>query len=203
MVLPEIMRPKVIEELHKNHDGIVITKAMARSYFWWPAIDKQIEEVVKDCHVCAENRNMPPKVSHQWIKPGKAWSRLHIDYAGPFQGKTFLILIDAFSKWPEVKIVPDMSSGTLIRILRDIFAQQGLPDTIVSDNGRSFVSEEFQRYLESMGIKQVLAAPYHPATNGQAERTVQTVKSKLKKLTGGSWEVRLATMLYGLRTSPN
>lgn len=203
VVIPEIMRPKVIEELHRNHDGIVITKAMARSYFWWPGIDKNIEDAVKNCNTCAENRNMPPKVVHQWIRPNKAWSRLHVDYAGPFQGKTFLVLIDSFSKWPEVKIVPDMSSTTLIKVLREIFAEQGLPNTIVSDNGRSFTSEEFRRYLDSVDIRQVLTAPYHPASNGQAERTVQTIKSKLRKLTTGTWDVRLSTMLYGLRTTPN
>ncbi|XP_047986521.1 uncharacterized protein K02A2.6-like [Leguminivora glycinivorella] len=203
VVIPEKMRGKVLEELHMNHDGIVITKAMARSYFWWPAMDKQIEEMVKSCNVCAENRNMPSKVTHQWIKPDKAWSRLHMDYAGPFQGKTFLIVIDAYSKWPEVKIVPDMSSSALIRILRDVFAEQGLPDVLVSDNGRSFVSEEFRKYLQSQGIRQVLSAPYHPATNGQAERTVQTVKAKLRKLTSGPWEARLPAVLYGLRTTPN
>ncbi|XP_063388304.1 uncharacterized protein K02A2.6-like [Cydia fagiglandana] len=203
VVIPEKMRGKVLEELHMNHDGIVITKAMARSYFWWPAMDKQIEDMVKSCNVCAENRNMPSKVTHHWIKPDKAWSRLHIDYAGPFQGKTFLIVIDAYSKWPEVKIVPDMSSSTLIRILRNVFAEQGLPDVLVSDNGRSFVSEEFRKFLDSQGIRQVLSAPYHPATNGQAERTVQTVKAKLRKMTSGPWEERLPAILYGLRTTPN
>jgi hypothetical protein len=203
VVIPEKMRAKVLEELHMNHDGIVITKAMARSYFWWPAMDKQIENLVKNCNVCAENRNLPPKVTHQWIRPNKAWSRLHLDYAGPFQGKTFLIIIDAYSKWPEVKIVPDMSSSTLIRILRDVFAEQGLPDVIVSDNGRSFVSDEFRKYLESEEIRQVLSAPYHPATNGQAERTVQTVKAKLRKLSSGPWNIRLPSILYGLRTTPN
>lgn len=119
---------------------------------------------------------MPTKVTHHWIRPNKAWSRLHINYAGPFQGKTFLILIDSFSKWPEVKIVSDMSSTTLIKIVREIFAEQGLPDTIVSDNGRHFVAEEFQNYCKSNGIRHVLVAPYHPASNGQGEQTVQTIK---------------------------
>lgn len=203
VVLPEKMWAKVLEELHTTHDGIVITKAMARSYFWWPAIDKHIEDLIRNCHICAENRNMPTKITHHWIRPNKAWSRLHMDYAGPFQGKTFLILIDSFSKWPEVKIVPDMSSATLIKILRDIFAEQGLPDTIVSDNGRSFVSEEFQKYCKINGIRHVLVAPYHPASNGQAERTVQTVKNKLRKLSTVPWQMRLPKILYGLRTTPN
>ncbi|XP_063629211.1 uncharacterized protein K02A2.6-like [Cydia splendana] len=203
VIIPDKMRPYILQELHSNHDGIVITKAIARSYFWWPAIDKEIESLVNKCETCAENRNMPAQVSHKWIRPEKAWSRLHIDYAGPFQGKTFLILIDAYSKWPEVKIVPDMSSGTLINVLRDIFAEQGLPDTLVSDNGRSFISDQFKEFLSTNGIRQILTPPYHPASNGQAERTVQTVKNKLKKQSTLPWNIKLPTILYGLRTTPN
>ncbi|XP_047994374.1 uncharacterized protein K02A2.6-like [Leguminivora glycinivorella] len=76
---------------------------------------------------------------------------------------------------------------------------------ITSDaaNSLSRKSKEFRKYLQSQGIRQVLSAPYHPATNGQAERTVQTVKAKLRKLTSGPWEARLAAVLYGLRTTPN
>lgn len=203
VVLPEIMWSTVLEELHGNHDGIVITKALARSYFWWPALDKQIEDMVKKCDTCAEHRNMPPKVTHHWIRPDKPWSRLHVDYAGPFQGKMFLILIDAYSKWPEVKVVNDLSSATLIKELRQIFAEQGLPDCLVSDNGRSFISKEFKEYLVKNGIKQILVAPYHPASNGQAERTVQVIKNKLKKQTSEPWNVKLPKILYGLRSTPN
>lgn len=203
VIIPEKMRPYILQELHNNHDGIIITKALARSYFWWPAIDKDIEKLVKSCETCGENRNMPAQVSHKWIRPEKAWSRLHIDYAGPFQGKMFLILIDAYSKWPEVKIVPDMSSETLINTLRNIFADQGLPDTLVSDNGRSFISEQFRMFLSTNGIRQVLTPPYHPASNGQAERTVQTVKNKLRKQQTLPWHIKLPTILYGLRTTPS
>ncbi|XP_059053034.1 uncharacterized protein K02A2.6-like, partial [Achroia grisella] len=195
VVVPEKMRSYILEELHRNHDGIVISKALARSYFWWPCMDKQIEEMIKNCNICSENRNMPAPVTHQWLKPDKAWSRVHVDYAGPFQ--------DAYSKWPEVKIVNDLSSATLIRELRYIFAEQGLPDSIVSDNGRSFISEEFQKYLKSCGIRQILVPPYHPSSNGQAERTVQTVKNKLRKRTSEPWHVRLPNLLYGLRATPN
>lgn len=160
--------------------------------------------MIRKCEICAENRNMPAKVTHHWIRPNKPWSRLHIDYAGPFQGKTFLILVDAYSKWPEVKIVPDMSSTTLIKTLREIFTEQGLPDNIlVSDNGRSFVSEEFQNYLKINGIRHILVPPYHPASNGQAERTVQTIKNKLKKQSNMPWHLKIPKILYGLRTIPN
>jgi hypothetical protein len=203
VILPHKLRHSVLQELHSNHDGIVITKAVARSYFWWPGLDKDIENMIQGCLVCKEVRNMPPKVTHRWISPPKPWSRLHVDFAGPFMGKVFLIVIDAHSKWPEVKVVGEQSSSMVISKLNEIFVEQGLPDTIVSDNGKAFVSEEIQQYFKRNGIRHILVPPYHPASNGQAERTVQTVKLKLKKMAHLPWSTRIQTILYGLRTTPS
>ena len=66
-----------------------------------------------------------------------------------------------------------------------MFATHGLPETVVSDNGTAFTSAEFRTFLKKNGIKQITFAPYHPATNGLAERAVQTQKcttqSQLKR----------------------
>ncbi|XP_047988541.1 uncharacterized protein K02A2.6-like [Leguminivora glycinivorella] len=203
VIVPLKLRESVLKELHSNHDGIVITKAIARSYFWWPGLDRDIESLIQNCQTCKEVRNMPAKVTHRWITPPKAWSRLHIDFAGPFMGKVFLVLIDSYSKWPEVKIVSDQSSSMVINKLDEIFAEQGLPDTIVSDNGKAFASEEICQYFKNNGIRHILVPPYHPASNGQAERTVQTLKLKLKKMSHIPWATRLHKILYGLRTTPS
>ncbi|XP_039764291.1 uncharacterized protein K02A2.6-like [Pararge aegeria] len=74
-------------------------------------------------------------------------------------------------------------------------------ETLVSDNGTSFVSAEMKLFLESNKIRHVTSAPYHPATNGLAERMVQTVKEKLRKM-DGSWEIKIPNMLLGLRVTP-
>ena len=58
----------------------------------------------------------------------------------------------------------------------------GLPEQIVTDNGSAFTSKEFETFLQRNGIQQIRTAPYHPASNGQAERTVQTFKTRLKKM---------------------
>jgi len=92
VVVPECLRPAVLQLLHKVHQGIVRTKALARSYVWWPGIDRDIEEMVKTCAICGETRPHPPQAPViLWSKPNKVWSRLHIDYAGPTKNHTFLI----------------------------------------------------------------------------------------------------------------
>ena len=124
----------------------------------------------------------PPKAPlHPWEWPERPWSRIHVDYAGPFLGKWFLIVIDAHSKWIEVAIVTSATSTNTIEKLRAIFAIHGLPEVIASDNGTVFTSAEFQKFVKSNDIKHIRTAPYHPPSNSQAERMVQIFKESMGK----------------------
>ena len=114
----------------------------------------------------------------------------------------YLALIDAHSKWIEAFCTPTATSSAVIQELRTMFARFGLPETIVTDNGTCFVSAEFESFLEGNGIKHVTSAPYHPASNGLAERAVQIVKKGLKKLVSGSICDRLAKSLMAYRLTP-
>jgi len=81
-----------------------------------------------------------------------------------------------------------MTSVADINVLPEQCATHGLQDSVVSDNGMQFTSEEFRKYLASNLIRQILVAPYHPASNGLAERAVQTTKNALKRIISGSWQ---------------
>ncbi|XP_052758388.1 uncharacterized protein K02A2.6-like [Galleria mellonella] len=207
VIIPKALQSKVLELLHAPHAGVVQTKAYARGYVWWRDMDLHIERIVADCVHCQQVRNNPPKDPQAWIPSEKPWGRVHVDFAGPFQGKTFFVLVDSYSKWFEAEIIPSMSSETIINVLRKIFAAQGLPDILVSDNGRAFSSEEFNSFLKKNGIKHKYSPPYHPATNGHIERAIQTFKNKLKKFSYAncniSWPEKLSKVLYHLRTVPN
>lgn len=138
---------------------------------------------IKDCASCQANRANPPKISyHCWETPTEAFQRVHADYAGPFLGFYYLILIDAYSKWPEVRVVKNMTTETTIRLCREYFSTYGIPSVFASDNGPQFTSNEFGKFLKMNGVVHKFSAPYHPATNGQAERFIQTMKGKLKSL---------------------
>ncbi|XP_041985329.1 uncharacterized protein K02A2.6-like [Aricia agestis] len=202
VVVPPPLREATLRALHKMHSGIVQTKALARSYVWWPYLNENIEALVSQCNKCLEHRHMPPRTQHEWITPTRPWSRIHIDFAGPFQNKNFLIIVDAYSRWPEVFIVNNMTSATVIRHLRTVFATHGLCEILVSDNGTAFVSEEMRQFLDSNKIRHITTAPYHPATNGLAERMVQTVKDKIRKMDYLTWDVKIPNMLLGLRATP-
>ena len=92
-----------------------------------------------------------------------------------------LVTIDAYSKWPEVHIIPSTSAQTTIDKLRIIFAIHGIPMTLVSDNGTPFQSKEFHKFMNANGIIDHHVPPYHPSSNGLAENMVKTVKQALSK----------------------
>ena len=120
----------------------------------------------------------------------------------PFMGRMFLVLIDSHSKWIEVHPMSSTTSSATIQCLRSIFATFGLPEVLVSDNMPNFVSAEFEDFLLKNGVKHTTSAPYHPVSNGFAERAVQTVKKGLKKMKTGSIQDKISWFLFSYRNTP-
>ena len=110
--------------------------------------------------------------------------------------------IDTHSKWIEAACTASTSSACVIEELHSLFAQFRLPEMVVTDNGTGFVSHEFQQFLRKNGVKQTTSTPYHPASNGFAERAVQVIKRRLKKVTEGTMCSRLAKVLFSYRLIP-
>ena len=203
VVIPPQGREAVLQELHEGHPGISRMKALARMYVWWPGITADIEKSVRLCRECQQVQSSPPPAPlHPWRWPTRPWARLHLDFAGPFQGNNILVAIDAHSKWIEAVCTPSMSSSCVIDVLRTLFARFGLPEMIVSDNGTCFVSSEFKQFLRKNGVRHTTSAPYQPASNGLAERAVQIINRGLKKVTEGTMHTRLARVLFTYRMTP-
>ena len=97
------------------------------------------------------------------------------------------------------------TSSTTIAALRNMFARFGIPDQIVSDNGSQFTSNEFEQFLNSNRIRHIKSAPYHPATNGLAERFVGTLKQALKssKASEVNLQEKLAVFLMAYCNAPH
>ena len=93
------LRNRVLSELHEGHPGMCRMKA---SFIWWPGLDQHIEDIVRQYSTCAAVRNMPVvSPLHSWKYPTRVWERDHIDYAS-FEGQNYFVLVDVYSKWPEV-----------------------------------------------------------------------------------------------------
>ena len=103
VIIPKRFQSQLLDELHREHPGVSRMKALARSYLWWPGLDRELEECARNCYECQSVKNFPAVAPlHPWLWPSKPWQRVHIDFAGPFQNRMYLIVVDAHSKWPEV-----------------------------------------------------------------------------------------------------
>nr|MCH9717641.1 DDE-type integrase/transposase/recombinase [Gammaproteobacteria bacterium] len=203
VVVPSPGQQLLLHELHACHPGIARMKSLARMFVWWPGLDVDIERYVKNCAICQSQRSAPPAAPiHPWKWPTQPWYRIHLDLAGPFLGHMFLILMDAHSKWLEVRLLNSTTSSSIISSLRSIFSQFGLPSLIVTDNGRNFTSTEFEQFCRHNGIKHLLSSPYHPSSNGLAERGVQIFKREMLKLKEGTLHDRISHVLFYNHITP-
>jgi transposase InsO family protein len=125
-------------------------KSLACNYTYWPGMDHDIENMVLRCDPCASAAKQPTKATlHAWPPVTKPWERIHIDYTGPHLGRYFLIIVDAFSKYPDDIPVSNMTPRQTVAVLRKVCAQNGAPETTVSDNGTQFTSQEFKKFCKT------------------------------------------------------
>ena len=182
VIIPSTLRNHILKLLHLGHFGMQRMKQLARSTVYWPRIDFDIEDLCRKCTSCGQFQNKPDKPSiHPWMMPEKPWSRLHLDHAINFLGRNWLVLVDAYSKYPCIHPTTSTSSKSTTAILEQEFAHFGYPHTLVTDNATTFMSQEFQAWCKQRGIVHLTGAPYHPATNGAAERLIQSFKQALRK----------------------
>jgi len=124
----------------------------------------------------------------------------------PVRGHMFLVVVDAYSKWPEVILMKNGTTSALtIEALRNVFATWGICQQLHTDNGPQFCSSEFKHFVKSNGIRHTTSAIYHPSSNGQAERFVSIFKKAMKSMTSEkiSLETKVARFLITYRTAVN
>lgn len=207
--IPVALREIVLNILHESHPGTVKMKSIARGSVWWLNIDRDIEYFVSSCNPCQEvNPKFEPKISQSWEKTLSPFQRVHIDFCY-FESKTLLVMCDTYTKWLEVKILSKSNAKEVICCLKTIFCATGLPHRVVSDNGPPFGSKEFERFCELHGIVISKSIPYHPNSNGAAERTVGIVKTALTKMRQDqrlkylSLESLIIQFLFNYRNTPH
>ena len=151
-------------------------------------------------------RSNPPSVQiHPWTFLARACFRIHVDFAGPVSGCTYLVVVDAYTKFLEVVKMSTTSVKSTVTSLRDIFSRHGFPEIIVSDNGPQFMATECEQFCTSNGILHRSSAAFKSSTNGQAERVVQILKSAIKQahLTNADVDTVIANHLLVYRTTPH
>lgn len=182
VIIPTSLQRKVLENLHVNHKGIIKMKQEARRSIYWFGINADIESFARNCEVCAKTSVAPKeKYISEWTATTRPFSRIHADFFY-FERRTFLLVVDSFSKWLEIIWMKyGTDSDKVLKEFVGFFARFGLPDVLVTDNGPPFNSKNFTTFLERQGIQVFKSPPYHPQSNGQAERLVRVSKDVLRK----------------------
>lgn len=193
IVIPSRQQGRMLDELHFSHIGIVKMKDIVRRYFWWPGITKAIENTAAQCKESVKFKRKPAKQPLcPWPFARRPMERVHVDFM-EFKGQMILIMVDAYSKkiWASNMGTDTTSLRTLAVLYGWFYEETGFPTTLVSDNGPQLVSKEFEEVVARWGVKHLLSPPYHPQSNGLAERAVGVVKSRLKKMDVSATPIQL------------
>ena len=151
IVIPQCLQQKTLENIHQGHQGIERCLQRIRSSVWRPGITSQLKQVVEHCHI---------------LLPEYPWQVVGRDLFEKDDNHR-LLLVDYFSKYPEVTKLSATTSLTVISVFQTI---------VCSDKGPQYSSHEFAVFADSYGFQHCTSSPHFPQNTGQAERTVQTVK---------------------------
>lgn len=181
LVLPQTLRKQYLEILHEQHWGEQMMILTAKEPVWWPTIETNIKELVQNYITCQSMRNKPIANEFKyWPKLNQPLERIHLDHAD-WKGVKLLICTDSFSKHINAWIVKSTNIEETCRCLNKFFNKYGYPKTIVSDNGSPFKGECFIRFCVMRGIQLIHSRPCHSASNGLADKSVQTIKMAQNK----------------------
>jgi transposase InsO family protein len=216
IVLPKSLTQKLIKEVHGNvmygHEGQYKTKERILQSYWWPGMDKEINDHLKTCDKCQKTKKLKKPTSNelqplpQCTAPNQ---RVHIDLFGPLKtsatGKKYImVMTDAFSKLAELVAIPNKEAQTVAEALFNRWiCRYGLPEEILSDGGKEFCNDTVNLMLKMMNIKKTTTSPYHPQTNAQAEVCNKTIAQYLATHVDKStldWELYMAPMSFAYNT---
>ena len=175
VVLPKSLHADAIALAHEGHQYADKTLKLLRESCWFPLMRKNVQEFVESCMGCnAALPHVKPAPLQPNLLPQGPWEKLHADFKGPIGGQYYLhIVIDQYSKYPEVDVVTTTKFSKLRTVLDRIFASHGVPETLSCDNGPPYPSFEMEQYSHEMGFELTPVSPNDPQGNGFAENFVK------------------------------
>ena len=195
IVVPRSLRAEILSRIHDGHLGITKCRERAKQSVWWPGISGEIQQLVSSCQHCEQKM---PTFRREPIMstplPSRPFQMIGADICD-FKGQNYLVVVDYYSRYLEILPLSSMTSVVVITKFKSIFAHHGIPESLVTDNGRQFTSREFQTFSEEWNFLHVTSSPYYAQSNGEAERAVQEAKKILSQA-----DFFLALMNY--RSSP-
>lgn len=216
-VVPRAVRWQVVRMNHDDvgHFGYDKTLSRLKELFWFPKMRRFVKKYVASCLQCAHHKAPSgPKEGflHPIPKIEMPFHTLHADHLGPFirskKGNVYLlVIVDAFTKFVNMRPVRDTKTSTAIRIFKEYFSLFGTPSRLITDRGSCFTSAKFKEFIEKLHIKHILNAVATPRANGQVERFNRTISDALSTKCHGetenSWDEYIGDIQLGINSTVN
>ena len=152
IIIPKSLRKSILQKIHIAHLGIEKCKNRARSSVYWPGINNQIKDMVEQCSPCQRYQRSQQKEPLMPLDiPERPWQCISADYFY-YNGSDYLLLVDNYSKWPEVISVREKTAEATIQAMKEVFARAGIPEEIISDN-IPVNSQKVKAFASQRGIK--------------------------------------------------
>lgn len=196
LVIPKLMRKEFLQKIHIGHMGLEKCKLRARETIFWPGLNNELQNYISNCNICLTHRKSNQKEELQLHDiPDRPWAKVAVDLF-QLKDEQYLLLVDYYSKFFELVKLRSTTSEAVITSLKDIFSRQGIPNTIMSDCGPQFSSSSFKQFASEWNFVHITSSPHYPQSNGQIERTVQTVKRIMIKTSEDRSDYRLGLLEY-------
>ena len=200
LIIPKSMQSQMLDLIHTGHMGIEKCQRRARDVMFWPGISADIANVVQNCSTCLKHRNSNTKEPLIPTEiPDYPWQIVGTDLF-TWENKNYLVMVDYYSRYFEVKELPNMRSQTVISRMKGILARWGICEKIISDGGPCYASQEFTEFAKEWDFVHQKISPYHSQSNGLAEKYVSICKNILTKAKETGRDPLLGILEY--RTSP-
>ncbi|CAD6198402.1 unnamed protein product [Caenorhabditis auriculariae] len=220
IVLPKSkeVTTKIIKAFHEDpqtgaHLGAIKTGQAIKRRLIWTGLDGDVKNFVKECLKCRKRKTDASQTTREPLnnlpvenEPGKRW---HVDILGPLpitakQNRYVLTLVDAFTKWfITVPLITQDSSSVIRAIVENLITKFGTPESLITDNGTNFLSNQFTEALKTLEILHKTSAPYHKSSNGQVERYHRSLEESLSSFvnaTQSDWDDYLSLVTFALNT---
>ena len=216
LVIPRSMIGAVLKTCHDDfcgsHMGINKTWWKISHKYWWPRMRKDMDDWIESCEVCASIKN--PASSRPAlgaiIHPEIPFDMIGIDILGPLTttddgNKYILVVTDYATRWVEAFPLKDQKAVTIARVLlNEIICRHSAPKTILSDQGRNFLSEVVKELCDYFQSQKINTTAYNPKCNGLTERQNSTICKMLASYCDekqSDWDIYIPLVLFAYRTS--
>jgi hypothetical protein len=207
VVIPDQYQEVMLFRAHASvegmHLGINKTTNTLLTMCWWYKLQADVEQFIKNCHSCMQVKNPQQRIRVPMggQLPQHPLETVCSDIAGPFPrslrgNKWIVVFIDQFTKYCDIIPIPDAKAETVAQVfVEEWICRHGICENFLSDQGANYMSAVMKRVHEMFGIRQKRTTPYHPSTNGLAERLIKTIKYCLAhvvdKETQNDWDTYL------------